>query len=615
MSDKLPDSPKRWLWDLHPLDGDKTWGNRKERVPEGTALGATIPSIQYRKERVRRSGTLFGDQGLSSPPSPSYRLVPAASRPAYLPTDDDLAVVLRWHPGDDPHNPAWAQVEAELVPRGNRPDDLAKMNAPTLVRLLAKAIGAPAGPEAPTGSADSFGSSPGGPGNAGQSKAQPARESAPEKSSRAGAQSSILPHENGDETSGKVRTDGAHPPLILGRVRKWAATLTDEIRAKAEGATCPVLYLAASYTVRAFELAQKAAQWTRGGDPPDVSAFVRTFAELHECRSRAKVLLEGQEEGAVWEHWPAAPGTVYCWKADNSALAVAYAFARMIETEIHANCSEGLSLTILTHRAISPSSKLLTFPADVPALVLWRDKAIAGMAEKSLPPVSDWPRWAMHRDRQALLCKLQAEYGEAVKTAQIRMTCAPREGTPILETLEPLPYRDSHPLPQEKMEAMRRLFQGVNSEPNHRKRGYRFEKFLNEFFGAHGLNPRGSFRVDGWQIDGAFEWEGDTYKVEARWRKVKANAGDLAKLRGSTLTSEWTRGLFISMSGFSHKAIQTHSKGERPNLIGMSGDDLKLILEGRWTLIDALRAKLRHTGVTGEIYCPLPEVNSGSANG
>jgi hypothetical protein len=202
---------------------------------------------------------------------------------------------------------------------------------------------------------------------------------------------------------GKGRTGVAQVAGTLGRARQWAAEQADKIKTEAEGAEFPVLCLAAAYTEQAFHLAVRAAQWTRGGEPPIVADFVNLFAALHEYRNRARELLEGQDEGKVWAHWPAAPGTMYCWTADNSALAVAYAFARMIENEIYCNCAVSYNV---------PST-----PCNTPAFSQWRDNAIAGIAEKSLPPLSDWTRWMIHRDTQALLCKLSAEYGQAAKAA------------------------------------------------------------------------------------------------------------------------------------------------------------------------------------------------------
>jgi hypothetical protein len=136
-------------------------------------------------------------------------------------------------------------------------------------------------------------------------------------------------------------------------------------------------------------------------------------------------------------------------------------------------------------------------------------------------------------------------------------------------------------------------------------RGYALEKFLNDFFHAHGLAPRGSFRVVGEQIDGSFEWQGSTFLVEARWRAEPANASDLLVLRGKAEKSDWTRGLFISINGYSTLASDTFCIGRKANLIAMSGEDLILILENHWSLFDALRVKLRHTGETAQVYLPL----------
>ena len=110
------------------------------------------------------------------------------------------------------------------------------------------------------------------------------------------------------------------------------------------------------------------------------------------------------------------------------------------------------------------------------------------------------------------------------------------------------------------------------------------------------------------QIDGSFEWQGSTFLVEARWRSEPANTADLLVLRGKAEKSDWTRGLFISINGFSDLATPTLQIGRKANLIAMSGHDLILILERHWTLPDALKAKLRHTGETAEAYKPLVEI-------
>lgn len=155
------------------------------------------------------------------------------------------------------------------------------------------------------------------------------------------------------------------------------------------------------------------------------------------------------------------------------------------------------------------------------------------------------------------------------------------------------------------VDALHQQFLKLFNESDAQKRGYAFESFLNELFAAHDLAPRGSFRIVGEQIDGSFEWAGSTYLVEARWRAKQADASDLLVLRGKAEKSDWTRGLFISVNGFSNLTSETMRIGRKQNLIAMSGQDLILILERHWTLVDALRAKLRHTGETGEVYVPL----------
>ena len=172
----------------------------------------------------------------------------------------------------------------------------------------------------------------------------------------------------------------------------------------------------------------------------------------------------------------------------------------------------------------------------------------------------------------------------------------------------PATSRAAFAVPKGEIEKLRQQFLTLIIEPNSQKRGFAFEAFLKEFFVVHGLDPHGSFKIASEQIDGSFEWTGNTFLVEARWRKAEANAADLLVLRGKAEKSEWTRGLFISINGFSDLASPTLQIGRKANLIAMSGQDLILILEQHWTLNDALRAKLRHTGETAEAFKPLTEL-------
>ena len=173
---------------------------------------------------------------------------------------------------------------------------------------------------------------------------------------------------------------------------------------------------------------------------------------------------------------------------------------------------------------------------------------------------------------------------------------------------QPAPQKAAAAVSPEAIESLRKQYAALFEIRDAHARGFAFEKFLDELFSIHGLAPRGSFRLAGEQIDGSFELNGNVFLVEARWRKEPADAADLLVLRGKAEKSEWTRGLFVSVNGYSSLAADTLRLGRRANLIAISGEDIILILEGHWTLRDALRVKLRHTGETGIAYLPLMQV-------
>jgi hypothetical protein len=143
------------------------------------------------------------------------------------------------------------------------------------------------------------------------------------------------------------------------------------------------------------------------------------------------------------------------------------------------------------------------------------------------------------------------------------------------------------------------------------KRGLAFERFLSSLFQLFGLDPRGSFRLHGEQIDGSFEIGAEIYLLEAKWHRQPIGEAPLLVFREKVESkSTWSRGLFISYSGFTSKGIEQFSRGRATNIIGMSGQDLFLILEGRIPLVDAILKKARKAAETGQFYVPVQELLS-----
>lgn len=141
-------------------------------------------------------------------------------------------------------------------------------------------------------------------------------------------------------------------------------------------------------------------------------------------------------------------------------------------------------------------------------------------------------------------------------------------------------------------------------------RGLRFEGFLNELFSGFGLAPRGAFRLVGEQIDGSFKLHGQTYLVEAKWHGPKIGFADLMAFSGKVGgKASWSRGLFVSYSGFTEEGLEAFSRGRQTNLICADGLDLHEVLSRKVSLITVLEAKERRAAETNRAYVALRDLN------
>lgn len=135
-------------------------------------------------------------------------------------------------------------------------------------------------------------------------------------------------------------------------------------------------------------------------------------------------------------------------------------------------------------------------------------------------------------------------------------------------------------------------------------RGFAFEKFLKDLFDAYGMTPRPSFRNIGEQIDGSFMLSNEPYLMEARWQNAYTDAADLNAFHGKCANkAAWTRGLFISQTGFSQDGLTAFGREKR--IICMDGLDLHDTLRRGLHLQDVLLAKVRRAGETGSPFVPV----------
>jgi len=134
-------------------------------------------------------------------------------------------------------------------------------------------------------------------------------------------------------------------------------------------------------------------------------------------------------------------------------------------------------------------------------------------------------------------------------------------------------------------------------------RGYAFEKYLNRIFAASGLEPRGSFKITGEQIDGSFKLEGNVYLLEAKWTSKKTDKPELVVFKDKVSTkSTITRGLFISYSGYTDEALATLSKGNQIGFVLMTVQELAVSMERNIPLDEVIGKKVRALAEEGNFY-------------
>lgn len=134
------------------------------------------------------------------------------------------------------------------------------------------------------------------------------------------------------------------------------------------------------------------------------------------------------------------------------------------------------------------------------------------------------------------------------------------------------------------------------------KRGYAFEKYLYNLFNEFDLKPRESFKIIGEQIDGSFEMDNEIYLLEAKWTNTQQIKDDLVVFNEKVSSkSTFTRGLFISFSGYSENAVKTFVYGRKSSIILMTVSELAISFERGINFKSLLKKKIRALAEEGEV--------------
>lgn len=137
-------------------------------------------------------------------------------------------------------------------------------------------------------------------------------------------------------------------------------------------------------------------------------------------------------------------------------------------------------------------------------------------------------------------------------------------------------------------------------------RGYAFEKFLTRYFNLWGLEARGGFRNTGEQIDGSFLHEGSPFLLEAKWQNEPTNASVLHSFQGKcSERPDWSRGLFISYSGYSRDAFAAFTPRR---IVLVDGTDIYVALSRAISLGTLITEKMRHATDRKTAFVTLQEL-------
>ncbi len=158
-------------------------------------------------------------------------------------------------------------------------------------------------------------------------------------------------------------------------------------------------------------------------------------------------------------------------------------------------------------------------------------------------------------------------------------------------------------------ERFKQLFIQLSQNNDPQARGYMLERFLNEFLDFEKLSSRGSFKLVGEQIDGSFFWASRTYLVEAKWVSEPVGGAGFSnlmyKIEGKTAD---TRGLFVSINGYSREAIEGLRRKGELRFVCIDGAHLMRCLEVGGSFRELLEIIWRHASETGDAYLPVSEM-------
>lgn len=133
-------------------------------------------------------------------------------------------------------------------------------------------------------------------------------------------------------------------------------------------------------------------------------------------------------------------------------------------------------------------------------------------------------------------------------------------------------------------------------------KGYAFERYLNQFFNAFGLEAHAAYRTEFDQIDGSFVMDSNTILIEAKYRTTLIPKNDLILFTQKVSSkSHYSRGLFITYSPLEATTIE-YFMDRSARLVVITVEELFLVCQNKTSIQEVLKKKFRALDERGLIH-------------
>lgn len=195
------------------------------------------------------------------------------------------------------------------------------------------------------------------------------------------------------------------------------------------------------------------------------------------------------------------------------------------------------------------------------------------------------------------------------KRGVVTVTASPEE---LYESVRKVLELDEIHVVPARRTRLKKLKEGIGSSQD---RGREFERYLNQIFSEEGLDPRGSFRPKGEEVDGSITFNGRTFVVEAKWTQDPLPASAIYMFKGKVdgkMTG--TIGVVVSWSGYSDGAADALKVGKDLNIVLITGEEIEAVADGI-RFKDLLAAKLRLLAEKGDVQGDVLPLLKGKSKG